>query len=130
VLLLSISILIPKTAEEASPAPADSSSQQATLYRAPIIRTAFHQSGGKPTGNDCIGDGATCVGYINGTKGEVDVTNNTNPYAYWRFKLTCLYGGDQYGGENPPSAGTAKSYLSCNSGAPAQSWSVLVDHIP
>jgi hypothetical protein len=84
----------------------------------------------KSMGVDCIGDGASCEGHLNGTKGEVDVTNNTNPRSYWRFKLTCAWGGDQYSGSNPPSAGTVKSYLGCNVGAPAQYWNVLVDHKP
>lgn len=61
-----------------------------------------------PMGVDCIGDGASCVGYLNGSNGEVDVTNNTNPHDYWRFKLTCLWGGDQYSGDNPPSAGNSE----------------------
>jgi hypothetical protein len=82
------------------------------------------------TGVDCIGDGASCEGHLNGSQGEVDVTNNTNPHYYWRFKLTCAWGGDQYSGENPPSAGTVKSNLGCNSGAPAQYWNVLVDQKP
>lgn len=103
VLFLSVSMLILNVEEETSQVPTVLSSPQTIPHREPIARIAFYESDGKPTNNDCIGDGAICVGYINGTNGEGDVTNNTNPHAYWRFKLTCLYGGDQYSGENAPS---------------------------
>jgi hypothetical protein len=79
---------------------------------------------------DCIGDGASCVGYVNrggDGNGEVDVTNNTNPHDYWRFKLTCEHFGDQYSGDNHPSASTVRSYLKCNA-SDAKFWTVLVDY--
>lgn len=110
--VLLASLAIPAAVAEASPATTASPSTEESM------------------GVDCIGDGASCVGYLNGSNGEVDVTHNTDPHAYWRFKLTCAWGGDQYSGSNPPSAGTVKSYLGCNLGAPAQYWNVLVDHKP
>jgi hypothetical protein len=54
------------------------------------------------TGVDCIGDGASCEGHLNGSQGEVDVTNNTNPHYYWRFKLTCAWGAINTVGKIPP----------------------------
>jgi len=119
--ILLVSMLLSAGAAEASLKPTN---------LLPPPTTPIRESGGKPTGTDCIGDGANCVGYINGSHGEVDVTNNTDQHAYWRFKLTCLYGGDQYGSENPPSADTVKSYLVCKSNAPAQYWNVIVDRKP
>jgi hypothetical protein len=79
------------------------------------------------SGVDCIGDGASCQGQLNGAHGTAWVTGNRNPHAYWRFKLTCLYLGDQYSGDNPPSAGTVRSDLNCNGGSPATYWNVLID---
>jgi hypothetical protein len=81
---------------------------------------------------DCIGDGASCVGYLNqggDGNGDVVVTNNTNPRAFWRFKLTCERFGDQYSGDNAPSAGSVKSHLKCNF-SDATHWTVLVDYKP
>jgi hypothetical protein len=115
---------------EASPAPADSPSPNAASRSVRISKIPVYHSEANLSGVDCIGDGASCVGYLNGTHGEVDITNNTNPHYYWRFKLTCEFGGDQYGDENPPSTGTGKSYLDCNFGAPAKYWNVLVDYRP
>jgi hypothetical protein len=123
-------LLIPATTWAASAAPAASAptavgQKDVRTVAIPISRPEAHTMG-----VDCIGDGASCVGYLNGTQGEVDVTNNTNPHDYWRFKLTCLWGGDQYSGDNPPSAASVKSYLGCNLGSPAEYWNVLVDYIP
>lgn len=80
----------------------------------------------KDSGVDCIGNGASCEGYLDGSKGEVRVTNNINPPYYWRFKLTCEFGGHKYSGENPPAAGPVTSVQYCDSGAPARYWNVLV----
>lgn len=81
---------------------------------------------------DCIGDGASCVGYLNrggDGNGDVEVTNNTNPHNFWRLKLTCERFGDQMSGDNAPSAGTVKSHLKCNF-SDATHWTVLVDYKP
>jgi hypothetical protein len=128
--VLLVSLAMPATVAEASTAPTASPPPNATPHSVRIIKTPAHNAPVRLADVDCIGNGANCVGYLNGTQGEVDVTNNTNPHYYWRFKLTCEFGGDQYSGDNPPSAGTVKSYLGCNFAAPAKYWNVLVEYKP
>lgn len=77
-------------------------------------------------GVDCIGNGASCEGYLTGSKGEVRVTNNINPPYFWRIKLTCEFGGNKYGDEKPPAAGTVIAEKYCDFDSPAQYWNVLV----
>ncbi len=92
----------------ASPVPSVSTTQPAS----PIINVV-----------DCIGNGATCEGSLNGSDGEVRVTNNTSHN--WRLKLTCNHSGDQWSSLNQPSAGTVTSQASCKHGAPALYWNVI-----
>jgi hypothetical protein len=125
--MLFVAMAIPAFNVEASPAPTASPSQNATPRSMRVIKAVYH-SEAELSGIDCIGDGASCVGYLNGTQGEVDVTNNTNQHYYWRFKLTCEFGGDKYSDDNPPSTGTVKSVLYCDFNAPAKYWNVLVDY--
>ncbi|HET9256419.1 MAG TPA: hypothetical protein VFO16_14640 [Pseudonocardiaceae bacterium] len=82
------------------------------------------------SGVDCIGDGASCVGFIDGSRGEVSVTNNRDPRYHWRFKLTCGFGGDQISALYDASPGTVTSQLTCNFNAPATYWNVIVDYRP
>jgi hypothetical protein len=129
-IVLCVAMAIPAAVAEASTAPTPSPPPSAAPDSVRIVKIPVNNSSAELADVDCVGDGANCVGYLNGTRGEVDVTNNTNPHYYWRFKLTCEFGGDQYSGDNPPSVGTVKSYLGCNFGAPAKYWNVLVDYKP
>jgi hypothetical protein len=127
---LLVALAMPAAAAEASTARTASPPPSAAPHSLRTIKTFVYDSRAEFSDVDCIGNGAHCVGYLKGTQGEVHVTNNTNPHYYWRFKLTCEFGGDQYSGDNPPSAGTVKSYLGCNFGAPAKYWNVLVEYKP
>ncbi len=128
--VLVVALAIPAAVAEASTAPTASPPPNTAPRSARIAKIPLYDSRAELSDVDCIGNGAHCVGYLNGTQGEVHVTNNTNPHSYWRFKLTCEFGGDQYSGDNPPSAGTVKSYLGCNFGAPAKYWNVLLEYKP
>ncbi|MGH3897860.1 MAG: hypothetical protein ACRDTA_06300 [Pseudonocardiaceae bacterium] len=120
------------------PTPAPATTPDVASYSAQALQTPFHytriESPGvtrmEDLGVDCIGNGASCEGYLNGSRGEVRVTNNINPPYYWRLKLTCEFGGNKYSDENPPSAGTVPSEQYCDFGAPARYWNVLVVHKP
>jgi hypothetical protein len=128
--MLLVALAMPAAVAEASMTPTASPPPNTAPYSARIVKTLVYNSRAELSNVDCIGNGAHCVGYLKGTQGEVHVTNNTNPHYYWRFKLTCEFGGDQYSGDNPPSAGTVKSHLGCNFGAPAKYWNVLVEYKP
>jgi hypothetical protein len=128
--VLLVAMAMPAAVAEASTAPTAPPPPNAAPHSARTIKTPAYNSRAEFSDVDCIGNGAHCVGYLKGTQGEVHVTNNTNPHYYWRFKLTCEFGGDQYSGDNPPSAGTVKSYLGCHFGAPAKYWNVLIEYKP
>jgi hypothetical protein len=129
--VLLVIMAIPASVAQAYPSSVTSPVSNGELLRsAKVVKIASYYSEAGLSDVDCIGNGASCVGYLNGPQGEVHVTNNVGPHYYWRFKLTCGFGGDQYSGENAPSADTVISRLTCKFGAPAKHWNVLVDYRP
>jgi hypothetical protein len=97
---------------------------------AQILKMSSFHSDATPSGVDCIGDGASCDGFTRESYGHVVVTNNADPRYHWRFKLTCDFGGDLIGPEMFPSVGPVSSDLTCNFGAQAKFWNVIVEYHP
>jgi hypothetical protein len=74
---------------------------------------------------DCLGNGSSCVGTLNGTKGAVVVTNNTNPGEPWRLELTCSLGGERFSDTQLPSELPVGADTVCSYGAQALRWNVI-----